>query len=177
MYQTKEMFDVKLMDQFRTVNNPSEELRDAWYNFVYKLLPIVNETWCKLMKEKNLTQKTDLYEHISMSDEALVRWVILCKIDKIVSQDDSGQAYEINKGKKSGPHDSLAKKHLYVAEYSKILKSYGNDAKSVRNGWNDLFWERMQSKHTGLFNDRHRKRARIEQDDTCNFPDEDPDWA
>ena len=174
MYRRNQMFDKNLMDQFRIVNDPSDQLKNAWYIFVSKLLPIVNETWNKLLKENYLTQKADLYANTTVSDEALVRWVIHCKMDKIMAQPEQDGLSDIGKkGKKSGQHDSIAKKGLYVDEYNKVLASFQTDVTHVKQRWNDLFWESMEIKHPTKFSERPEKRAKLNNDED-DFPDVDP---
>ena len=104
------MFDENLMDSFRA-DNPSNEVLDAWYIFCLKLLPLVNEYWFRLMKSNNVVQKPGLYDHTSLSDEVLVHWVILCKIDKLKeAKAKNWPSKDKNiKGKKKGPHDSREK--------------------------------------------------------------------
>ena len=89
-------------------------------------MPIVNELWCKLLKDNNVIQKADLYEYTILSDEALVHWVILCKINKLKEDEAKGwpSPRKEKKGRKFGPHDSLQKLYLYVEEHKKTHKSF-----------------------------------------------------
>jgi hypothetical protein len=175
--KNKEMFDEKLMDEFRNVEEPSENTKQAWYIFCYKLLPIVNEFWGRLIKDNNVIQKPDVYEHTTVSDEALIRWVILCRVDKFKDQESQNwiAIEKEKKGKKFGPHDSLQKRNVYVEEYHKTISSFQPDATEKKRKWNNIFWEMMQIHHESKFSSSgSNKKAKIDRD-VLKMPDEDPE--
>jgi hypothetical protein len=148
-----EFFNPDLMVYFR-----NEEYYDdtnvnyAWYIYVHKLLPCVNSQWQQAMNDGNLRKKASIHKHISISDEALVRWIINCKYPALQAEKKAGWPAPANpptKGKKKGKHDSSAYIGLYSTIYSTIAKSRSDKANNSK--WNNLFWNTISANQPVLF--------------------------
>jgi len=169
LMKTDSMFEPHLMDSFMVGETPSDEVAQAWYIFVYKLLPLVNEFWFKLMKSNYVSQAPNMYEHTTQSDQALVRWVILCKIEKLKDRKSKNWP-EVDphiKGKKKGPYDSKRNRHLYITECEKVKKKFREDEPDkTKRKWNDIFWAYMYVEHLAKFptNDSGSPVAKIDHD-------------
>ena len=175
LMKTESMFEPHLMDSFMVGETPSDEVAQAWYIFVYKLLPLVNEFWFKLMKSNYVSQAPNMYEHTTQSDQALVRWVILCKIERLkYNKSKNWPALDPQqKGKKKGPHDSNRNKLLYITEYDKVKKTFReNEPDKTKQAWNNLCWGHLYLKHPEKFTQEASPRAKIDND-ALIMPDED----
>jgi len=145
------MFDSEDMDDFMDPTildniEKKDKVTKAYYLYVYKLLVCVNEIWRKKLAKTKLLSKPNIFDIITPSDEAFVRWVIKCKIDSIHAL--KGNNYEIDKslkGKKKGPHDSSKDIDEYIRIHNEIILVRDNETQRI--AWNDLFWTVMEEKH------------------------------
>ena len=189
LMKADEMFDIELIEKFRCKdfdNHKDRELiKKAWYIFVFKLLPLVNEEWCKVLKDSHIQSKPNIYDYTSISDEVFTRWIIRCKYDKLLEEMHNGwpEKDADKKGKKGGPHESRVNMNLYCEEYEEtqesfeLLSSVRNEVKlrEIQNKWNNLFWDEMVIHNADKFGERPKKK-RMSVEQTYTIPGMDTAW-
>jgi len=165
------MFESNLVEDFmdpQVLDNmeKKDKVAEAFYIFVYKLLPCINEIWRSKMTDNHIYLRTNIFDVITPSDEAFVRWVINCKIDSIHELKQTN--YELDntqKGKKKGPHDSSKEIEEYIRIHNTIMLLRDNE--TMRRTWNELFWNTMEAKHTDkilLTNTLNLKKQRTNEE-------------
>lgn len=181
------LFKPAHMDLFRNPDFDSMNqlmrsgVENNWLVFVYKILPLVNEEWNRVLKDNHIQEQPNIYDYTSLSDEVFARWVINCKYDKLMEEAKDGwpERDADKKGKKEGPHESRVLLKSYCEEYSKIKKSFLMPnkvaCKLIQEKWNDMFWSRMQSVYPEKFESKELKKKpiKIEMQD---LPGMDEDW-
>ena len=76
------MFKPERVDDFRRPDfddlnfYDKEVLHREWFIFVYKILPLVNEDWGRVLKDNHIKDKPNIYDYTYLSDEVLACWVI-----------------------------------------------------------------------------------------------------
>ena len=114
----------------------NEKVRESWYTYVMKFLPIVNREWKELVSINRLKERISLFTAITISDEALVRWFIVLWIKKAESKE---------KAKGKVPHDTKANIKLYTIIHNEIEASRKDYYAAVR--WNIIFWEEVEKRN------------------------------
>ena len=134
-------------------------------SFCYYFLPRVSKMWQEALKDSSSENQFHLTEYSTVSDEALTRWIIDCRYNSVKEDYDAGFPAKGKeaKGKKSGPHDSLA----HIAEYVELNKNIKAARGKVKSSdkWNKLFWKQfdkelkndpdLQSKNRAATNTSH----------------------
>ena len=130
------------------------------------------------MKSNNVFQKPGLYDHTTLSDEVLVCWVILCKIDKLKeAKAKNWPSKDKNiKGKKKSPHDSKKKRYLYIQEYNKADASFKPNKEAKKKRWNELLWEMMEKKEPEKFKKLPLQNSQIDYDALIMLDEDPADW-
>ena len=147
----------------------NENVLNAWYIYVLKILPLVSKKWRDAVAPNRLSKSTSMFLHISISDEALMRWfltlwvakysktvedVLLEKTseDEIFINDSNAVTDCSNKDekivKKRGPHDSNVKLNIYTTLFHEITKARKNYSTAVR--WNSLFWDEVKKRNAAM---------------------------
>ena len=182
-----EMFNPELMENFRRHDYDScsdynkARTCNAWLIFVYKLLPLVNEEWGRVLKGNHIQEKPNIYDYTSLSDEVLARWVIKCKYQKLMEDKKSNwpERGADKKGKKEGPHESRVLLKMYCEEYNKTKDSFQlknkDECKKIQEKWNDLFWHEMEDSHPEKFKAKEMKKKSYNADN-AKLPGMDDDW-
>ena len=183
-----EMFNIDLIDKFRCNDfehhSDKEKIKNAWYIFVYKLLPLVNEEWCKVLKDNHIQTKPNIYAYTSISDEVFTRWIIRCKYEKLLEEKQNNWPDKDadKRGKKGGPHESRVNINMYCSEFKDTQTTYSilpvreeEKLKAIQTKWNDLFWEEMVKKNPEKFAARPKKK-RISDDEILDMPGMDDPW-
>ena len=141
----EQMFDVDLMSNFyKNEFEKDEKTINAWYMYVMYFLPLVSKKWRNLVSTEKLELSTSMFKAISISDEALVQWLILLWNPIIMAQKEKKWILE-KKIKRKGPHDS---KHN-IALYSKLHNEIEINRKQSLNAvkWNELFWNEVKKRN------------------------------
>ena len=169
---TSPMFDINLMEYFYNPEyEQNENVINAWYIYVFKILPLVSKKWKDAISPDKLTRETSMFSFITISDEALMRWFLKLWIPKLlcenkeVAVNDSGKEVAVSDSgkeinltelnatisKKRGPHDSNVKLNIYTALFHEIAIARKNYSTAVR--WNLLFWDEVK-KRTDMLLDK-----------------------
>jgi hypothetical protein len=170
-----QMFDVNLVEKFYSEEHfYNVEVIKAWYLFVYKLLPCVNNDWMVSLSNVNAKNKVNIFQLVTVSDEAFIRWLLYCKYPFLQEQQKLGWPKK-DDGKKAtkstGSHDSKKFLSEYASIYSKVKKI--REDINLANKWNNLFWTLMVKKHAELFETSSKSIDEIEFGDNVNPPDMD----
>jgi hypothetical protein len=148
----KLMFDVNEMNHFYDKDYfRNNSTRLAWYVFCYKFLTCVNSDWLKSIHSANAKNQVNMFRYITVSDEALVRWTLEIKTDKLLAEEKNGWQ-EKNGGKKpNGMHDSRQFSPQYAKIHQQVKESRSCQAAEE---WNNLFWSMYKHIHPKFFEDR-----------------------
>ena len=181
------MFKPEMMDRFHCDDfeklpfKDSFPLKKAWVTFVYKILPLVNEEWGRILKEPHIRDKPNVYDYTSLSDEVFARWVIKCKYPKLKEEQRNGwpERDTEKKGKKEGPHESRTLLQMYCQEYEEKKKAFDYDNEEERKRkqahWNSIFWEGLVERMPQLFQGKEEKK-KVVKTELLNLPGMDEDW-
>ena len=127
------------------------KVRETWYTYVIKFLPLVNRHWKNLISNDKVAEKPSMFLAITVSDEALVRWFIILWLKTLNDIKDKKKSEE-EQSKGKGPHDTRANKKLYTIIHNEIESSRDNHYQAVR--WNQIFWEEVTQRNADLFTER-----------------------
>ena len=173
---TSPLFDLSLMDNFYNADyEDDEDVIDAWYIYVLKVLPLVSKKWKDSVAPDKLSKEFSMFNHISISDEALMRWFLKLWVPKLSSDNNACKDKQTNEdsenetsnnkddpkiSKKRGPHDSNVKLNMYTSLFHDITAARQNYSTAVR--WNLLFWEEVKKRNTDILGGRtvSSKRSR-----------------
>ena len=151
-----EMFDVNMMKYFY---NPeyidNVQVKNAWYIYVYRMLPMVNKRWRDNISSERIKNQELLFKSISISDEALVQWLIILWYPVLEKRKIGGWQNE-SKSTGKGPHYTKQNKNIYIMFHNNIEKSRIDVQNAVI--WNNLFWEQLRTKHIELFTEKKDNR-------------------
>ena len=181
MFKPAEMDGFRHPDLDSMPRNEQANIRGAWFIFVYKILPQVNEEWGRVLKDNHVKDKPNIYDYTSLSDEVLARWVINCKYDKLMEEKNQGwpQKDPDKKGKKEGPHESRVLLNLYCDEYKKTRESFmvqnSAECKKIQETWNDIFWKACELYIPDKFKLQETKKKSYKVDSAV-LPGMDDDW-
>jgi hypothetical protein len=152
----------------------NENVINAWYIYVLKILPLVSKKWRDAVTPNRLSKSTSMFLHISISDEALMRWFLTLWVVKHSKTEEDktgkGQLFEeiseeksfsndskietacSNKGeriiKKRGPHDSNVKLNIYTTLFHEITRARQDYKTAVR--WNLIFWNEVKKRNASI---------------------------
>ena len=145
-----QMFNIENAAHFYDPTVPRVH-RQAWYLFVYKFLVCVNGGLLKSIQGNKVKEQRNIFQDVSVSDEAFTRWVIEVKYKKIKSEVENPEAINKKKFKKPpGQHASLMFSSRYAVIHAEVLKG----RKTTRNDWNDVFWNYYKAFHPEIFQER-----------------------
>jgi hypothetical protein len=143
------MFDIALLDKFRDFdeNDPlfsvSEDVKKAWFSFLYDFCPCVSYGWSTYLAHLNRDNCLPFFEFLSASDEAFTIWLLKIKFNR-VKIDIQEKNNEVNKEleptrkkRKTGAHDSRTHLDMYVDLYHHDVKPKLDNKASVE------FWEQL----------------------------------
>jgi len=149
-----------------------ENVKESYYIFIYDFMRILCPTFKEHLKNlmKSPDEKPTFLEHITVSDEAYVWWVLLIRWDEISSEADAiieNSESKLKSAKKRGAHDSKKYYHELEARihYVKQFRygDYSND--KIKQGkylkqfqfWMDIFFNQFRSAKMVLQR-THKKR-------------------
>ena len=132
------------------------EYRKSWYLFVFKFLICVNGALLKSLQGPQVKEQKNIFNFVSVSDEAFTRWVLEVKLLKVLAEVNNTNLQKAPFQKPKGQHDSL----LFSARYCDIYKEVLVGRTVTRNDWNDIFWVYFKLNHPILF----KENSTITQD-------------
>ena len=56
---------------------------NGWYNYVLKFLPTVSKEWKDKVSSNKVKDKSIIFQYVTISDEALVRWLVEVWLPKL----------------------------------------------------------------------------------------------
>ena len=140
------MFDLEQTSQFYDPKVP-KGARKPWYLFVFKFLICVNGDLLKSLQGSQAKEQKNIFNYVSVSDEAFVRWVLEIKYREVSAESYNPQNESKTFQKPKGKHDSL----IYASRYYEIYTEVLEGRKVTRNDWNDVFWVYYKANHAILF--------------------------
>jgi hypothetical protein len=145
-------FDIDKMKHFYCQQYENDaEVRETWYIYVLKFLPLVSSKWKQLVSNNNLQNANSMFTAITTSDEALVRWLIVLWIKTFNDiKEEKISESEISKGK--GKHDIKSNIKLYTVLHCEIEEARKDFGAAVR--WNKIFWEEVKIRNSAIFEKR-----------------------
>ena len=148
----KSSFDIDQMKYFYCQKYENDaKVRETWYIYVLKFLPLVSTKWRNLVSNNNLQNEISLFTAISISDEALVRWLIVLWI-KTFNDIKEKKISESEKSKGKGKHDIKSNIKLYTILHCEIEEARKDYGAAVR--WNKIFWEEIKIRNAAIFETR-----------------------
>lgn len=177
------MFDVHELRFFRTGSNMDlvpESVKKAWVMFLADFCKWVSTTWRQaLIKMQNIND-FQFSDYLTVSDEALVMWIIECRYDKVKENVEAGNLVYCNgRGpkpeqaklayKQAGPQDSRKHLGLYMELYELVKKN--RKKKKASKAWQDFFVDAYKENKMGIVNISTRKLPV----DNCTNESEDED--
>lgn len=143
------MFDIDLMQNFyKKEFERDAKTIDAWYTYVIHFLPFVNKKWRHFVSSDNLPLSTSMFKAITISDEALVQWLIILWIPIIKDRKSKNWILD-EKDKKKGPHDTKHNINLYTQIHNELEMKRQNSLAAVT--WNEIFWNEVKKKNKEQF--------------------------
>ena len=163
------LFDLNLMDYFyNSEYEDNENVINAWYIYVLKILPLVNKKWKDAVAPDKLSREISMFSFISISDEALMRWFLKLWVPKLSKNDNTSEKEATNDEsddetdnnniknpkipKKRGPHDSNVNLNIYTSLFHDITSARRNYSTAVC--WNMLFWVEVKKRNTDIIEGR-----------------------
>ena len=148
-----QMFNIENAKYFYDPKVPRDH-RQAWYLFVYKFLVCVNGDLLKSIQGSKVKEQKNIFQDVSVSDEAFTRWVIEIKYKKVKYEVENPENIDM-KNKKHfkkppGQHASIMYSSRYAVIHAEVLQG----RKTTRNDWNDVFWNYYKAFHPDLFQER-----------------------
>lgn len=143
------MFPLEITNRFYDDSIP-EEARAPWYIFVYKFLVCVNGELLRAISSAQAKEQRNIFNYITISDEAFARWVLETKFLKVQAEVASGDSTKKAFQKPSGAHDS----NRYSSRYNEIHKLVREGRSKSKNKWNHLFWKYFKLQHKILFQEK-----------------------
>ena len=127
------------------------EVIDAWYNYVFYFLPLVNKLWRDAISSDNLKNKKRMFPTLFVSDEALVIWILKLQLPK------TEENYKIgfDKSKKNlgtGKQDTNINLEQYIIIHDRISQCRSDPECALR--WNEIFWMEVEKRHADKFKKR-----------------------
>ena len=139
------MFDTSLMTNFyKSEFENHEQTIEAWYIYVMHFLPFVNKKWRTYVANEKLSLATPLFKAISISDEALVQWLITLWMPIIKERQAKNWVLDA-KDKKKGPHDTKHNIPLYIQIHNDVENKRKDNLAAAK--WNQLFWNEVKKRH------------------------------
>jgi hypothetical protein len=136
------MFDISLMKHFYDPDHvDNSDVMDAWFKYVYQFLPLVSKPWKDCVKNDRMRCQQIMFQHVTISDEAIVRWFIELWSPKLQKKMDQNWPEE-NKSTGKGQHDIKKERRLYALIHQSIA-TQRNNRLNLQNImiWNQKFWE------------------------------------
>jgi hypothetical protein len=139
------------------LNNAKEEdedVLDGWYNYCFYFLTKVNKEWRDYIAPERLQQKNCIFEVITSSDEAIVRWFLQLWLPILKKElvDDPNQ---LRKNKGEGPQDIKHNIDKYTNLYKEISTSRTKENKIK---WNTLFWKEVEKRNKDMYNKKEKQK-------------------
>lgn len=143
------MFPLEIMNKFYDDTIP-QEARAPWYIFVYKFVVCVNSELLRAISGAQAKEQRNIFNYITISDEAFARWVLETKYLKVQAEVATGESTKKVFQKPSGAHDS----NRYSSRYNEIHKLVREGRSVSKNKWNNLFWKYFKLQHKILFQEK-----------------------
>jgi hypothetical protein len=140
------MFPVAITEKFYDIKIPVEA-RAPWYIFVYKFLVCVNGDLLKNISGAQAKEQKNIFNYITISDEAFARWVLEIRYLKVVQDMNNIIGKKPVFQKPTGQHDS----NKYSSRYNEIHRFVREGREVTKNRWNDLFWYYFKIQNKILF--------------------------
>lgn len=172
--ETCPMFDLDLMKYFYDpAYEQDEKVINAWYIYVLKILPIVSKGWKDATAPDKLRIETSMFKYITISDEAIMRWLLEIWIPKLTKTDQPDKAMKqtdmknehsdcseenSKTPKKRGPHDTNVKIDMYTTLFHEIATARKNYSTAVR--WNQIFWNEVKTRNASMLEENGSSNKR-----------------
>lgn len=144
------MFNIENASEFYDPKVPITHRQD-WYLFVYKFLICVNGDLLKSIQGSHVREQKNIFQDVSVSDEAFTRWVIEIKYKKVKSEIENPEMVgKKNFKKPPGQHASIMFSSRYAVIHAEVLKG----RITSRNSWNDVFWNYYKAYHPEIFQEK-----------------------
>jgi hypothetical protein len=144
------LYWVKLMKFFYDEDKETDEdVLEAWYNYCFYFLPFVNKQWRGYLAPFILKEMNCIFQCVTSSDEAIVRWFLTMWYKIIIEEIQSGTLNVVKKGKGYGPHDIKNNIDSYTRLYGNIKKCRQDKETKIR--WNAIFWKEVKNRSKDMF--------------------------
>lgn len=127
-----------------------KQVRGMWYLYCYHFLTKVNKNWRDCLQGSLIHKKTNIFKHISTSDEALVLWLIRIWEPKIKNEFDNGWPI-VQKTKEKAKQELKTGLKDYIQYYNKIYASKKVEDGNLALRWNLIFWEELVANNPSIF--------------------------
>ena len=117
VFKAGKMFPLEITNKFYDDSIP-KEARAPWYIFVYKFVVCVNGELLRAVSSAQAKEQRNIFNFITISDEAFARWVLETKFLKVQAEVASGESTKKAFQKPSRAHDS----NRYASRYNEIHK-------------------------------------------------------
>jgi hypothetical protein len=130
-----------------------KEVRRAWFLFAHRFLPCVNSDWLRSLSGTKVKSRVNMFQFISVSDEAFVRWVLEVKYKRIKEEIDNGYEIDSKFVKPKGAHDSNRYLSRYNEIHAEVKAGRSKENQVIYNNW---FWTYFKLHYKILFQDNSK---------------------
>lgn len=164
---------------FYSVDSENDKsVRKMWYIFCYYFLPKINKDWKECLQSSRLRKKSFIFDHITVSDEAMTQWFLNVWEPKILKEKESNWLLP-ERSYGEGEHELRTGLKVYVEIYNKITYCRKLDNGDAACRWNDIFWEEMVVNHPSAFTEYSSQKqldttfvpVKSTKEDTVVLPD------
>jgi hypothetical protein len=142
-----------LMENFYKLDYEKDpQVQNAWYIYCYHFLRQVNGGWNTALSNRNIKNKTNMGNIITVSDEALVRWFLSIHISELT--ESVSPNFNKTKFSKRISRDTKSKFWMYKLEHQNIRNAKSD--KNVVERWNEIFWDECHQRNGNLFTSNKR---------------------
>lgn len=133
-----------------------KNVRHLWYIFCYHFLPLINKKWKACLEGSRLLKPTFLYEHITISDQAMVLWFIKIWEPKMKEQSENGWPV-LDKPTGEGEQELKAGLKEYIRLYNLVAVFASKEEGDLACRWSEMFWEEMMANHPKIYKKRNNQ--------------------
>jgi hypothetical protein len=156
-----ELFDYKLMKKFYKPEYVDDvNVQNAWYCYCAFFMPKVNAAWQTALTQRVVQQETDFHSVCTVSDEALVQWLIEIEYPMLAKRNEEG--WPDRKFGLKGAEATRSQTWRFPLLYNVITA--GRRDPDVCRDWNKLFWHAFKIYHPELFETKKRKRLNVQRE-------------
>lgn len=127
-----------------------KQVRGMWYLYCFHFLSKVNKNWRDCLQGSLILKKTNLFKHVTTSDEALVLWLIRLWEPKIKNEFDNGWPI-VKKTKEKTKQELKTGLKDYIKYYNKVSVSKKVEDGNLALRWNLIFWEELVANNPSIF--------------------------